>query len=526
MKVLLEVILNLNIFFLYNFNDIIYYISNVKFNILPDIFFLMGIFLLFLFKLDKIKLFKFSIFLISWYVISLYFFNINLQNIFTDFLDLNFEINKSFLFYREVLNLFSIAGLLIYFKLDKISFRNLNYFLFIVLSLNLFISVTNILVFYIIFESVTFLTICLLFLNSKNSKNALSYFFISFIASIIFIKSVVFLFNDLNSFNFKLIFNLNNELIIKQYYNLVLSLFLFFFIKLGAAPFIFWMIEIYNSVNLFVFFNLMVLVKSGFLFSFFHIFTKINIFNYFALFIKNDFNYIIQILQQTSYIQLFIIGMSFFSIIFGSFGLISIRIKNILLFSSVNQLGFIFLCCCFFFYYPILNVFYLNFLLIFFILVYIVTLCFLLILLTLNNKEIINITGLLNYMNLDFKYTIIFCVLLFSFSGIPIFLGFFSKFFIFLEIYNLSIQLNFKLFIWLIIFIFILNFLILSVYLYLIFNCFFFSKNYYIYNIQQLKILRLFTSNAFIIEKFLLFIGTISYNFIIFFYFYILYYFI
>lgn len=278
----------------------------------------------------------------------------------------------------------------------------------------IFIFYFDFLSFFLAFELFSFSTILLtLFKYTKNTTNiAIIYFFINAISSIFILLGLFFYYFSFGISSFDL----------TPQYEANIFIILGFIMKLGSAPFHFWVLPLYDTIPTIITLYQSVLPK---IFYFFLLFHLVNTFN----------NY---------YFISFLIFSSFF---FGSFiGIFQSRIKKLLAASSIVNLGFFFLTFLPFSEsyhvtsYLVINPF------IYFFLYFINVFNFFSILLFFQDlsklKQLSPIPFLFPFLSF------LLMISIFSFIGIPPFAGFFAKIFVLANlIFNLNpLYLSFILF--------------------------------------------------------------------------------
>lgn len=315
----------------------------------------------------------------------------------------------------------------------------------------LFIFNSDFITFFLAFELFSFSSILLtLFKYTNKSTNiAIIYFFINAISSLFFLFAFFFYYF---SFGFS---NISN---IHSFNNLGYYFFLFgLFMKLGSAPFHFWVLPLYDSIPTIISLYQSVLPKIFYIFILYYLvsFTNVIIF--------------------TNNLMILIIFSSF---IIGSFiGIYQSRIKKLLAASSILNLGFFFLS-----FIPfssslplVINPF------IYFFLYFINVINIFSILLFFHDLSNLKQLSPLSFSFPFLSFLLLFSI--FSFIGIPPFAGFFAKIYV---LANLIFNLN-PLY---------LSFIIISLiatsisaYYYLYFIIYIYNNNYYpYYNISSFYI--------------------------------------
>lgn len=427
-------------------------------------------------KNNYLFLYKFTInFLI--YFFYLYFIFLIIFKNYSNFLIFNsfFFLNYS-LIYIKIIILFSIF---IFFLIKK-NILNQKYYeiilgyTFFFFILLYYLIINNLLLIIFIFEIQSILFIYLISLNffqknnfkydnlnitnyNLNYFNSLLYqYWISFIGTIMLIYSLLiflknFYFIDWINLEIFIYFynNINFFLKINELKFIFLPLFFGLSLKIGLFPFFFWKPEIYKNLNI----DLLLIYMTIYLFSLI----------FFFIFLLSDFIFLINILISDFFLKTTIIMLFLLPIIFYNIN----EIRTFLAYSSIISilliLSTIFLNSIFY----SISFFYL-FIYIFYILYIIIILYFF------NNINIWNFSDLQYFYKNNFININLFTIFL-GISGIPPFLGFFSK----LSIISYLILKN-KIFLSII---FFLISMIIS---------FFFIQNYkyYGYNIKNINFLK------------------------------------
>nr|AER54503.1 NADH dehydrogenase subunit 2 [Ectopleura larynx] len=291
--------------------------------------------------------------------------------------------------------LINTALLLFYKELDLKFDPNILLILNIFSTLSIIIS-NNLLLIYFLIEIQTFSLFILIGKNKKSLKSieaAIKYFLLGGISSGLFLLGLIFLYKNsmslkIDSFNDLSFLNLNSNLSI-----ICLNLSLIF--KLAIFPLHYWISDIYEGVRL----NILLLLSS---------LPKLSLLVVLFKIIDNNSFYLI---------------FSLASIIIGSLGAFNqTKINRLIAYSGVVNIGFILLAMnlinCFGFESSIT-----------YLIVYFLTLSSLIIYLSPSKNEFII---LLNNTWFNNKFLgIVITVLILSISGLPPFLGFFSKWIIF-----------------------------------------------------------------------------------------------
>lgn len=247
-------------------------------------------------------------------------------------------------------------------------------------------------------------------------ESAFKYFVIGSLSSSFFLFSVCCIYSIFGTFNFydlELLLYYNKFFFCDQFFSNILInfffsvLFISFFIKLGAAPFHFWSVDVYDGSPLIATIFLIIISKFSFLAFVSHLF----------IFILTNVDYIWKI---------FIFFIFFLCIIVGSIGAVfQTKLKRILIYSSISNLA-LFLSFIF------INTFYS--LVFFFLTLFIYSISmfgiFSIFLFFYSNKGFYlrKINALINFFFLNKLGAVCFSVIIFSLAGIPPFIGFIIKF--------------------------------------------------------------------------------------------------
>lgn len=279
--------------------------------------------------------------------------------------------------------------------------------------------------FFILYLSIEIQSLCVYILIPMNLRSlkareaGIKYFIQSSVISAFFLLGLSFFYGVSGSLNF---YNINilyidipgefKEILLLA----VICILVLFFFKLGLAPFHMWLPDVYEGTSLLVMFFLITIPKITFMFvlvrcSYYAI-------NCFIIYFTNLF---------------LIIGI--LSIIIGTFGAIyQIKIKRLIAYSTISHMGFVIIGFS-------LNNLLGYFAFIFYLFTYIIILIgFFTFLLSVQKSS--------NFKSLKYIYELkslkesksflsyLIMIILFSNAGVPPFLGFFAKFFIFLALIN------------------------------------------------------------------------------------------
>jgi cytochrome c oxidase subunit 3 len=352
-KILILFLYSFSVFFIifnlcfFTFNSFIFYEIWV-------LFFLLVILLLISTRRNTLSFFyKVSFIIYTQFILlnELYFLYID-YSFFFDFL--NF-LNRSSFFYNEffitsyfLLNIKFILFFIIIFLINfyvfftkKVNVDYLLILLFLSLGLFLLISSNNYLAFYVSLELISFSLYILIGIENKNIYSieaSLKYFVLNSLASGITLFAIFFFFYNLGSLDFN---NIEHYFFYHQnfskmeifgyicFFNKVfVAQFLIFIVlcfKLGLAPLHFWALDVYEGSSLLTMIFMLTVVK----------------FCYFFMFIRL-FVFVPSLLQKE--FSFFIYLFAFFSLIVGSFlALRQKRLKRLLVYSSITNMGYVFL---------------------------------------------------------------------------------------------------------------------------------------------------------------------------------------
>nr|YP_010338855.1 NADH dehydrogenase subunit 2 [Neorhodella cyanea]UNJ18805.1 NADH dehydrogenase subunit 2 [Neorhodella cyanea] len=340
----------------------------------------------------------------------------------------------NFLIVNDALNFFSKIWLLFltlnwilicsfHVKVEKLNFLEFWILILLVLfSMLILLASNSLLILYLTIEIQNLVFYILASIKRKTDfsvESSLKYFILSAISSILLLLGFCIFYGYtglINFFDFNILcsslFFYKNNFIFEGFFFGLLFIILSFLFKLGAAPFYFWLLDVYEGSpsNVTAFFSL--IPK----FTMFIIFNKLFLYN---------LQFFIYSFEQ---ILLFSIFLSFF---IGTFGaLLQLKWKRFLAYSSLTHIAFLLA--------PFLNnslkaieSFY------YYLIVYLIsvlgTFAFFLFLVFYNKKSNIRyFSDLFMIIKLNPNLGCIFILILFSMAGIPPLAGFFSKMFIFL----------------------------------------------------------------------------------------------
>lgn len=441
-------------------------------------------------NIQKILIIKNITTIIIYLLLILLILTLNITNISSNLLNGVLIINNFTQFIKIILILSTIICFSIqqkYLIQQKIHSYEINILILIaLLGLMLLISSNHFITLYLAIE---LQSLSFYILTSTQKKSILSieaglkYFILGSIASGFILYGSSIIYAIIGSLNFNHIFLILSNINFIENTNLLLSLsygFIFILIglvfKLGAAPFHFWLPDVYegapNNIS-----------------SFFAIVPKIA---FIGILIRLFFD----VFSHISYFfELFFYIISFFSMLIGALSALQQKkIKRLLAYSSISHVGFILIG----FTSNMLNN--IPFILLY-IIIYIITsinLWTAYLSININHKPIKYLTDLSNIYTINTLLAFIIILNIFSLAGIPPLAGFFSKFFIFLS----AIKNNYFSIVFFGIFISILS----SFYYLKIIKIIYFEKilrKMYIYQINKVQSIILIINTQFILFLFI-----------------------
>lgn len=462
--------------------DLIFFFNEIYFISLIIIFLCLGLFLNNIIK--SLNLTKLIIELILPFIILNFFFIFYLLDLDILFF-FNFKIDNFFIFFKFLFILLLFFCFYLsryYFILEKI--KIFEYTILLLLSVQgsfLVMLTTNLFIMYIALEIQNLCFYVLASLKRFNNfsvEAGLKYFLLGSFSSSLLLFGISLIYGLLGSLDifdiYIILLNFNYNYI---YIFLFIALFFFlcgFFFKLGGAPFHWWVPDVYEGspTVVMMFFSILPKILLLFLlikFYFYIFFFELNLYNFFLL-----------------------IGL--LSIIIGGINaMYQLKLKRFIAYSTIVNIGYILIS---------LSIFSLEgmFSSIFYLICYLISVfsLFWFILYFRKNQNIefifLNELSLINY-NIILLFFI--SILFFSFIGLPPFIGFFGKLFIYL---NLLLQLNYYILILLLIFSVIIGFYYLRVIRFLYFYNFQFEKkNILNMNINNIFILFIYFNLIFLL---------------------------
>jgi NADH-quinone oxidoreductase subunit N len=338
----------------------------------------------------------------------------------------NYIENDITLFFKSfiiILSCIIFISLMDFFKNEKI-YNNIEYFLILtlsIISMLILISSKDLILIYLVLEMQS-LALYVLASSKQNSiisiESGLKYFLMGSISSGFFLMGSAFIYGYVGSTNLIdilfFITYITHPFFFYLLFFSILFLFIPFFFKFSVVPFHMWTPDVYEGAPTFVTFFFSLVPK----------FTSFIL----ILYLSFDVFYIINQDMRNIFFLL-----SFFSLILGSIGgLLQQKIKRLLAYSSIANVGFFLIAFCatfvegisavlfYFFIYSflsialffiILNIRYLN-----------------------NSLKFKNIYEYSSLINSNIPVSLVIISLLFSFIGIPPLAGFFGKFFLLFSI--------------------------------------------------------------------------------------------
>jgi len=488
---------------------------------LPEIFFSFSIlfFLIYnvyltnniFFNFPLIEIEIFNQLLVMFTLVLLLFLNLNIEYVQNDSIFFN---SFGSIFLKEILICFcilSLSTIVCCFKINRLNlFEYFVIYLFTIFASLILLSSSDLILIYILLELQTlafFVLSCFDRQSTFSTEAGLKYFILGSFVSVLFLCGCVFLYGflgtlNLNSISF-IFSNFDLNLSFMKFICLVSSLLILitFFFKIAAAPFHFWVADIYEGAPL----------SSTVIFS---IIPKISLF---FLFIK----WILIITPCFSFIKYLLIFSGILTIILGSLlALKQNRLKRLIIYSSIAQGGFLIAGCS-----TLINIEDISFVF-FFLVIYLMSSILVWLQFSFfyhsnytisnfsnQNQTSVFISNLSYFFSINKIAALSFIFIFFSFAGIPPFSGFLSKIFIVNSLFKTMI--------------FPLNFLMIlvsvfSTFYYLkILKVIFFEYKFDILTIDQTYLLfskNFFSNINYLITSFLLFLLLyffVSHNFIL-----------
>jgi NADH-quinone oxidoreductase subunit N len=336
----------------------------------------------------------------------------------------NFHFNiTSFIFFLMIPILTFLKK---YFEL-----KNINFFEgLILISLLVGFSVAiifsrDIIIIYILLEVISFILYAILgvqYDNIDRSDGIIKYFLLNTLASLLILFGISLLFGMLNEVNY-IKYSLSAPIAPTPIIISILFILLGIFFKIGSFPLSIWTIDVYETIPFIFTVILLTIIKVSYLVVLFN-------FLYETLFIQIVF------LKWT----IFISGIS--SILIGCFGsLLQKKLKRFVAYTTINQVGFILLgfssgtmegfiiSFIYILVYTCLNI---NF---FFIINFFRN--------STNPRGLIYLTDFAAIAKTHFKLVLNFILILFAFAGLPPLVGFFIKYFLFINLFEIYTNIFF-----------------------------------------------------------------------------------
>ena len=359
----------------------------------------------------------------------LLYFNFKVENFFSNFLFFSDLSSRSIKILFVLSCLFLSIILIRSFKLQKLNFfEYFSLFLLAILALLLLINSTDMISAYLVIEMQT---LCFYILASFNRNSAFStdaglkYFISGAFISGIFLFGCSLIYGGLGTLNFNtlallLIYPLENEYSVLNNFILLGALFvtITFLFKLGAAPFHFWVPDVYEGAPLATTILFTILPKLGI----FYFLIK------WLLIISISFPTILNLLYASGLLSIFIGAL---------FAIRQKKIKRLLIFSSISQIGFLIAVLSVINLETIVSIY---FFLIIYLLTSLLTWSQVLNLYIFQSKVVsffnvqslksIFLVSLANFYKYNKIWGFTFILIFFSMAGIPPLGGFLAKFFI------------------------------------------------------------------------------------------------
>jgi NADH-quinone oxidoreductase subunit N len=258
--------------------------------------------------------------------------------------------------------------------------------------------------------------------SSKSVEAGLKYFIIGSVGSVFFLYGISVVYGFFGTLNFFKLTTLFSLCLITEfgffydYFLFSVMLIVFsLFIKIGVAPLHVWMVDVYRGLNFFNFFFFSIFPKFCFFFVLVRLFFSVFFFN------SSDFIFVFLIFGM----------LSIFIGTIGAFG--SKNLKSIFVYTSISHTGFILLglllftrVAIFVGLYYMIGYFFLM-----------LALCLILMTCDLGNSTFVfeDLYDFSNYRALNLSTSVFLVSILFSMAGLPPFLGFFMKFYVFLVLF-------------------------------------------------------------------------------------------
>jgi NADH-quinone oxidoreductase subunit N len=306
-------------------------------------------------------------------------------------------------------------------KRIKIRYELYIIILIIILTVMLLLSINDLIIFIILIEllAITNYIIAGLFDRKiKNTEVTLKYFLLGSITSTVLVLSIALLYLNSKIVNFndlKLYFNKQNVNI--NFLIIIILLILSIIFKLGIVPFQYWLIEIYEGVNWFVLFYFIIISKLIYIVIIFNLFYYI-------------FNFIDYI-----YINIILI-IGILNIMIGTIGgIYQKKINGLLAYSTISNIGFLLISFASnsLLSFTVAMVYYIIYIII------IINIYGIIVLMRYKRNEEKSIIYIEDFKNIKERskgLTILLTINLLAISGLPPFLGFFSKYYLIANLLN------------------------------------------------------------------------------------------
>lgn len=404
-------------------NEFFFFIPEISFILFITILLVFAVITLFYDTLPYFNFFNFFFYIL----LIFYFFELYMlfNGICSDYSLFSFSyISNSYLL---LIRIFFLLFIIIFWALLKIYSNLICLFNFEIL----FLITGSILGLYLMFSSYDFInlylslelySLCAYTFIGYFKKNllyvesAFKYFVIGSLSSSFFLFSVCCIYSVFGTFNF---YDLEILLYYNKFFsydnfssNLLINLFFIiliasFFIKIGAAPFHFWSIDIYDGAPLIATIFLIIISKFSFL-----------------AFMSHFFIFILTNIDYAWKVVIFIIFI--LSISIGSIGAVfQTKLKRIIIYSSISNLAL-------FISFMFVNTFYSIVFFFLTLVIYSISMfgLFSIFLFFYSNNGFClrKINSLANFFSLNKYAAICFCIIMFSLAGMPPFIGFITKF--------------------------------------------------------------------------------------------------
>lgn len=330
---------------------------------------------------------------------------------------------NSFYFNVTSFIFFLIIPILIFlkrhFEVNKINFfESLMLFGFVIIFIIPIIFSHDLIIIYLLLEAVSFVlyaTLGIQYDNIDRTDGIIKYFLINTLASIVILFGISLLFNIVSETNY-IKYSLSSPETQPVIAVSIVFILLGIFFKIGSFPFSIWTVDVYEAIPFVFTVILLTVVKVSYLMLLFN-------FLYETLFIN---------IVTLKWI-IFASGVS--SILIGCFGsLMQKKLKRFIAYTTINQLGFILLgfssgttegfivSFIYILIYTLLNI---NF---FFLIVFLKS--------STTPRGVVYLTDFASLIKSHFKSIFNFILILFAYAGLPPLVGFFIKYFLFANLFE------------------------------------------------------------------------------------------